>query len=492
MTEDIPRKRLDIRLMIERGRDQTVDWLPDATDDDQLHLALTAMANSDGGMVLLGLSQAGQAIEIKGVPDADATVDRLLKATLRLDPPLITPMPQIIEIDDKQIVAVEVPQGMPNVYAYDGRYVSRKHNENTPMRPIEIRQLFIERGEISFETEPARGATIDDLDWEKVTAYATSLRLPAGDARDLLHRRGCLTQRGDDFYPTNAGILLFGSDPQPFMRGAEITAVRFAGEAMGDTFSRQDITGTLPDQIRRAETFLIDHLRKGVKLKGSMAREEQFEYPMEAAREVVVNAVAHRDYSIEGDGIRLFLFKDRMEVNSPGTLPGPVTLENIKDERFSRNPAIVQVLSDMGFIERLGYGIDRVIALMKHAGHAAPEFSETRGGFRVVFTNAHTNIPGPHAPVSRAHISEKPAATPLNTRQEAALAHLKEPDVSRITNKKLQSMFPSVHAETIRRDLADLVNKGMLTKMGQKRGSYYVLRGTQTDGKSSENDESKG
>src|SRR5690606_27925355 len=104
--------------------------------------------------------------------------------------------------------------------------------------------------------------------------------------------------------------------------GAEITAARFAGETMTDTFTRQDIGGSLPDQIRMAEAFLHDHLRRDFQLGSSMAREERFEYPMEAARELVVNAVAHRDYSIQGDAIHLFLFSNRMEVTSPGGLPG--------------------------------------------------------------------------------------------------------------------------------------------------------------------------
>src|SRR5690606_32149140 len=140
-------------------------------------------------------------------------------------------------------------------------------------------------------------------------------------AETLLLRRGCLTEQDGRLRPTNAGILLFGKDPQSFLRGAEITAARFAGETMGDTFTKQDITGNLPEQLRRAETFLIDNLRRGVHIGKSMARAESLEYPLEAARELVVNAVAHRDYSITGDGIRLFIFRDRMEVISPGGLP---------------------------------------------------------------------------------------------------------------------------------------------------------------------------
>src|SRR5260221_2087080 len=199
-----------------------------------------------------------------------------------------------------------------------------------------------------------------------------------------------------------------------------------------------------------------------------MERTEQLEYPMEAARELVVNAVSHRDYSIQGDGIRLFLFADRMEVTSPGCLPGPVTLDNIVDERFSRNSIIVQVLSDMGFIERLGYGVDRVIALMEDRGLPLPEFAETSGGFRVRLFNeperrAQAVLPGAFTGFS------------LNPRQESALNYLMHGGYRRITNKDLQELFTDVHPETIRRDLADLVSKGLLVKLGQKRGSYYVL-----------------
>ena len=247
---------------------------------------------------------------------------------------------------------------------------------------------------------------------------------------------------------------------------------------MSDTFSRQDLQGTLPDQIRRAETFLVDHLRKGVQLGSTMARQENFEYPLEAARELVVNAVAHRDYSVRGDGIRLFMFRDRMEITNPGQLAGPVTVANIRDERFSRNPAIVQVLSDMGFIERLGYGVDRVIDLMQQQNLNNPEFLETGGGFQVILRNTQvTDQPVLDSEVPEIiHIRGKYEGREINPRQEAALIFLNTPGNTRITNSDLQQLCPDVHAETIRRDLVDLVTKDILQKMGQKRGSYYILK----------------
>jgi len=451
-----------------------------------------AFANTRyGGTVILGMGAHGQP---EGVTEAVPVLDRVLQAALSLTPALIIPLPRVGEIGGRRVVMAHVPAGMSHVYSLDGRYLTRESGHNVPLTPAALRRLLIERGEVTFEAEPAYDLTRDALDWERAQQYAASLG--ERDAEQVLIQRGCAVRLGDTVRPTHAGVLLFGRDPRRTLRGSEITAVRFAGMVMGDTFTRQDITGTLPDQIRRAETFLRDHLRKGVQLRDSMARTEQFEYPLEAVRELVVNAVSHRDYSIHGDGIRLYLFADRLEITSPGKLPGPVTIANIKDERFSRNPALVQVLADMGFIERLGYGVDRVLELTRQHGLREPIFTETDGGFKVTVFNTPAeavshNIPRQHTVLetettgSAAVLSAQPVVprlralyrdVPLNPRQETVLDYLSDTANTRITNSELQRMHPDVHPETIRRDLSDLVSKEILAKMGEKRGSYYVVR----------------
>lgn len=492
MTDDQP----DIRAWLQSGRSAQRDWLAANAPQAQISETMVAMANAQGGTLVIGV--VGK--EVAGVEDVAATTDHVLQAAFAIDPALLIPLPQVRHVADKTVLMVQIPRGMPQVYAYQGRYLLRAGGRNQPLSPVELRQLMMRRGTLHFEAEVTPHATPQDIDWEKVRTYIKNQR-GFGDrsAEDVLLQRGCLIKQGDDLLPTNAGILLFGKDPQRYIRGADITAARFAGAVMGDTFSRQDITGTLPDQIRRAETFLVDHLRKDVRLRHTMARQEDFEYPLEAARELVVNAVAHRDYSINGDGIRLFIFNNRMEITSAGNLPGPVTVANIRDERFSRNPIIVQVLSDMGFIERLGYGVDRVLELMRQHGLQPPDFIEREGGFHVILhgTQEARFIPvtpearptPKQAETSEAKTPEPPTTTPsetpfkgsyegtpINPRQEAALNFLHQQGQSRITNSDLKAMFPDVHPETIRRDLVDLVNKAILVKMGQKRGSYYVLK----------------
>lgn len=462
----------DVVALLAGGRSVELDLLPGRAPVSDIAITLTAMANTRGGTLFLGV--APRSDKPVGVDDSGNAVNRVLEAALSINPPLIIPLPQMMQVKGNPMVVAQVPRGMPYVYAYEGRYFARDGVENVPLLPHKLRRLMLERGDVSFEAEQVLYASRDDLDWGQVEAYVANLSgMGEMNPEQVLLKRGCLLQRDDRLVPTNAGILLFGKDPQMYVRGSDITAARFAGEEMGDVFTRQDINGTLPQQIRRAETFLVDNLRKGVRLGDQMARREQLEYPLKAVRELLVNAVAHRDYSITGDGIRLYLFSDRLEITSPGGLPGPVTVQNIRDERFSRNSAIVQVLSDMGYIERLGYGVDRVIKLMQEDGLPEPEFAETAGGFRVTLFNKpetadHAAEPELFGGVFRGHH--------INRRQEYALDFLINRKNARITNKDLQELCPDVHSETIRRDLADLVSRSILVKMGEKRGSYYVLK----------------
>ncbi|NJL33111.1 MAG: DeoR family transcriptional regulator, partial [Chloroflexaceae bacterium] len=272
----------------------------------------------------------------------------------------------------------------------------------------------------------------------------------------------------EEYRPTNAGLLLFGREVERRFPQAEITLVQYRGTDLADEFEREDICDTLPEAVRRAERWLMEHMRKGSRMVG-LERQDWTQFPQPAVREALVNAVAHRDYSRRGEGIRIALFADRLECYSPGRLPGHVTLENIVAERFSRNETLVQVLADYGLIERLGYGIDRMLIQMEQAGLPAPIFRETAAGFLVVLQGQ---------PVENYHVTGIDTSEwerqGLNERQIAALLHLQEH--RRITNRDLQEQAPDVSAETIRRDLADLVARGFLLKVGERRATYYILK----------------
>jgi ATP-dependent DNA helicase RecG len=460
LTED------EVRAICERGKGQETDFKSESTTPAQLAQSLVALANSAGGMVLLGVgSRSGKLI---GLKDPEAARDKALKAALLPDPSLIIPLPDLVNLDGAEILVITVPPGLPHVYGLKGRYLLRDGRRNTPMTSRQVRQLMIERGEVSFESLDTPGATLEDVDWEKAEKYLVPLEsAPGQTAKEALYKRGCLMKKGNRYRPTNAGLLLFGQEPERFFRSNEIIVVRYAGRGMSDEFLREDISDTLPEQIRRAESFLVSNMSKGVRLV-RLEREERTEYPVEAVREAIVNAVAHRDYSIRGEGIRILMFSDRIEFYSPGRLPGHVTLDNIVEERFSRNEVIVQVLADMGFIERLGYGIDRMIQLMLDHGLPEPVFQETANGFQVTLYGHGEAL------ISDEFDARRWRHLHLNERQERALAYLAEQE--RITNREYQELCPDVSAETIRRDLADLVDKNLLLKIGDKRATYYIFK----------------
>ena len=124
-------------------------------------------------MVLLGVMP--RADRPAGVDDSANAIDRVLEAALSIDPPLIIPLPQIVRVRGTVMVVVQVPRGMPYVYALGGRYLARRGNANHPLPPDELRRLLLERGDVTFEAEPTRNATRDDLDWGQVETYATNL-----------------------------------------------------------------------------------------------------------------------------------------------------------------------------------------------------------------------------------------------------------------------------------------------------------------------------
>lgn len=285
---------------------------------------------------------------------------------------------------------------------------------------------------------------------------------------EVLLKRGCLKEEGGELRPTYAGLLLFGLDPQRWLPDSGMTVARYTSLQMSDTFIRAEIQGTLPEQARKAEAFVLENINRGVALN-ALQRSDEYRYPVAAVREVIVNALAHRDYSIKGEQIRLLLFANRLECYSPGRLPGHVTIDNIQDERFSRNATIVQVLFDLGFIERLGYGINRIIRSMVEAGLPPPEFAETAAGFKITL---YDNIAAtqPQEAISIRQWLEMG----LNERQIAALGFLA--DKGRITNADYQTLCPAVSPETLRRDLADLVQRNILLRIGEKRATFYILK----------------
>ena len=201
----------------------------------------------------------------------------------------------------------------------------------------------------------------------------------------------------------------------------------------------------------------------GAVVKG-LERQDITEYPPFAVREALVNAVCHRDYRLRGRRIEIRMFADRMEVISPGGLPGFITVDNLVEEHFSRNPRLVSGLFQWGYIEELGLGIDRMIEELVQGGHPPPRFKDQPHSFAVTLFNARERKAVPQGGWTKS----------MNERQARALTYIRER--GSITNREYRDLCPDVSPETLRIDLADLVDRGVLLKIGAKKGTYYILK----------------
>lgn len=451
--------------LIKRGPGQTLAMLPQP-EAELLAETMVAFANADGGTILIGVDEAGQVIS--------ATLDEelegnLVRALVLCRPPVVTQWEQG-ELPDGVVVALKVARS-PELHALsDGRVLVRSGVHNRPMSGDGIRQLAATKSSGDFESEPVAGATLVDLDQPTLEEYLR-LHTERGhsrrpDLQDYLVEIGAMVEDGT---PTVAGMLLFGKQPQTFLPQSGLIFVKFVGkeprgrDGLAGYGRRVEITGPLARIIERAWQVTIEEMRVEAVVDG-LRREERPEYPKFALREALVNAVCHRDYRLSGRRVEVRMYEDRLEVISPGGLPGYITLDNIVDEHFSRNPRVVAGLFQWGYIEELGLGIDRMIEEMLQYGHPPPEFIAKPYSFTVRLQNTSQSR----------RVVPKQWSTNMNERQIRAMTYVETE--GRITNRQYRQLCPDVNPETLRLDLVDLVEKGLLLKIGDKKGTYYILK----------------
>jgi ATP-dependent DNA helicase RecG len=215
-------------------------------------------------------------------------------------------------------------------------------------------------------------------------------------------------------------------------------------------------------------------------------------------REAVTNAVAHRDYSLAGQKVQVRMFDDRLEIESPGGLAGPVTLDTLEVRRYSRNPRLAQAMYMLRLVEEMGTGIRRIKRALAELGSQPPSFVSDRASFLVrlpALPDAPAPIETPTVAAPAAPAASAPPVAPapppeiseearrrsatwlragLSPRQAAGLEHAFQS--GRLTNREYRELHGDLSDEAARLDLADLVERGYLMKIGSNRGTYYILR----------------
>jgi len=457
-----------LRRLIAEGETATVEFKSSAARPIDIAQRMCGMANNRrGGLIIFGIEDATRAIV--GIRNPSLTNDVVLRAARMVKPPisLEETSVQTWVLDGQTLVTVTVPPNTGRLYQYDGAFLVRRGTQTVPLTLDEIHAYLNAYGNSRWEIGVAPRATLEDIE---VAAVERHLSFRAERSRErqryveptdlLLSLEAAVDDpQSGRVRPTNAGLLMFGYDPQLQIPQSEVVCIKYA-DTLGvrSYVDRRNLRGTLPELVIQTSLFLKQFIRVGATIRGFF-REDEPEYPYEALREAVVNAIVHRDYSRIGETVRVFMYEDRVEVRSPGGLLPGIALDDLVAMRVRsvpRNPVIAGYLRDIpGYMERIGSGIRFMVSEMRRMNLPEPEFTNHQD-FVVTFRNGTgvEDLPG------------------LNERQRIGMRIVREQGSINTPEYCAATGAPE---RTGLRDLQNLVEKGLLVVRGKKRGQRFFL-----------------
>ncbi len=387
-----PRLTMDF-LVSPKSEDQTFDRKSASISRSRLAENIVAFANADGGTIALGIRDR----KFEGINHiGKEKINDFLQVSKDLCVPMVRVIPEFVDIKTEQgredrLLFLHIEQS-ERVHATSSDEVFlRLGDETRKLNHDERLQLEYDKGEREYEIREIPECKLEDLDEEIIESYTKAIGY-SGDVTRLLIARGLASRSPIGPIMRVAAVLLFAKQPTMFLPNAKIRFMRFDGTTMEtgprmNIVKQETVEAPLPRLIERTIQVVSQQLRDFV----TLGKEGKFitvpEYPEFAWQEGIVNAVTHRAYNLYGNDIQVRMFDDRLEIESPGKLPGLVRLTNIKDVRFSRNPRIARVLNELGWVREFGEGVNRMFEEMKFFHLDEPEFSEPHFSVKVTLRN---------------------------------------------------------------------------------------------------------
>jgi ATP-dependent DNA helicase RecG len=449
------------------------DFKERLTKPARLQEPVVAFANNRGGTIIVGVTER-RPRQLVGIEPGQAFEERVQETARQTIPPLPIET-EYVDVEGLTLALLRVrPLDQGWAHTSDGRLMIRAGPTNRTLVGEELARFIRERGSEPVEDSLVAGTTIDDLRPDALRDYLRrTMERPPRVLKRAARDHGFI---GRDGRARLAGLLLFGKQPQTEQRRFGIEFQRFAGPiGEAELRSRHAILGPLPQLVHDADQLIYEEMRRDAVVRG-LVREEVPEFPPLAIREALLNAAGHRDYSLTGSSVEVRLYDDALEIQSPGALPGYVTLENIRDEQYSRNRRIMDAFYKLGLVEEAGQGIDRMFREMEDALLDPPEFQERGNNFIVRFRGRSV-----FAVEDRLWVNQF-ARLPLSAHAKVALVYARRQ--SAVTNEELRGIR-GLSAVDARGVLQELVANKLLQPVGRGRGTKYVLgelaRGARTE-----------
>ena len=375
--------QMTIQEIITRKEDQTFDCKSIQIDPKALAVPIVAMANADGGVLAIGVSDKTRTLE--GVDQNTEKLNELLRVPFDFCNPSIPVTCSYLPCKDKDgnenhILLMEIPASMYLHTNQADEAFMRVGDKSRRLSFDERVQLMYDKGERFYEDTAVYGATVDDINMDAVAEYIRLVGYSKTPLEYLRENNGFVTtnKQGEEDVST-ACILLFGKNPQMFFPRARTRFIRYEGvdEKVGAEMNViKDVTfeGTILNQVRKTIEFIETQVREHTFLGQHAQFVTRRDYPEFVIQEMTVNSVCHRAYSIKGTEIQIKMFDDRLVFESPGKLPGMVKPTNIRNTHFSRNPKISAFLKAYHYVKEYGEGVDRIYRELEANGTSALSF----------------------------------------------------------------------------------------------------------------------
>ncbi|MBK6929388.1 MAG: putative DNA binding domain-containing protein [Saprospirales bacterium] len=381
--------QIDLEQLIRDTESDRLEKTVSTTDTAKFSEAVCAFANDMGnhrkpGYLLVGVNDNNTIAGMQITDEFLRTLSDLRSAGNILPQPAMTVEKVVMPAGEVAVVTVQ-PSDLPPL-----RYKGKVHIRVGPRKAVANEQeerMLAERRSVlakTFDATPCPDAKVGDLSIPSFVAYRQQAVAPdviEANHRDLETQLASLRFFNSTINrPTNAGLILFGKNPRFFLPGNYIQFLRFPGNSITDVPSDQaEISGDLSTVIRELELRLKAIITTGLSKVSSLQENLQPDYPEWAIRELLMNAIMHRDYS-SNSPIKFYVFDDRIEIHNPGGLFGESNPGNFPDVNAYRNPTIAEALKTLGYVNRYGYGVKRAKALLKENGNPDPEFKITESG----------------------------------------------------------------------------------------------------------------
>ncbi len=375
-----------VEELLARKEDQWFERKSFRVGAGDLANVLIGLANADGGRVAVGIYGG----EIEGVSSDPKQLNALLQASIDFTSPPVRCRADFLDCVNKsghadRLLVFDVESAERHIHRNrKGECFLRMGDENRKLNQIEERELTFDKHESVFDGTLIEGYTREDLDTPTIEAYAQ--RVGSTDLGRFMRSRGLYYDLPNRSGVTHAGILLFGriTPVWSYVRYLRYSGTRIETGPRSNLTEDKRLDGTIPEIIEQTKLLLADRLGTVIRLSRSGRFEEMPALPHFAWLEAVVNAVTHRSYSLQGDGIRVRDFSDRLEIESPGRLPGLVRVQNIRHSRFSRNPNIARVLAEMTqYVRETNEGVERIFQEMDSSGLRPPVYTVSESSVRV-------------------------------------------------------------------------------------------------------------